>query len=79
MPPSVCNPAVKINAQCIIIITSLQNDWGFTPLMGASMTGQADIAKLLLEHKANIDCQDKEVSSTLHTYNMSDAPVVVLS
>ena len=43
------------------------------------MTGQADIAKLLLEHKANVDYRDKKVSSTLHTYNMSEAPVVVLS
>ena len=60
------------------MFTSLQNDFGFTPLMGASMTDQADIAKLLLEHKANVDCQDKKVISTLHTYNMSEAPVVVL-
>ena len=47
--------------------------------MGASRTDQADIAKLLLEHKAMIDYQDKKVSSTLHTYNMSEASVVELS
>ena len=41
--------------------TSLQNAWGYTPLMGASMTDQADIAKLLLEHKANSDYQNKKV------------------
>ena len=44
-----------------MIITSLQNAVGYTPLMGASMTDQADIAKLLLEHKANIDYQNKKV------------------
>ena len=43
------------------------------------MTGQVDIAKLLLEHKANVDDRDKLVSSTIHTYNMSETPVVVLS
>ena len=59
------------------VYTSLQNAWGYTPLMGASKTDQADIAKLLLEHKANVDYQDKLVSST--SRNMSDAPVVVLS
>ena len=51
--------------------TSLQNAWGYTPLIGASMTGQADITKLLLEHKANVDYRDKKVSST---YNMSGGP-----
>ena len=43
------------------------------------MTGQADVAKLLLEHKANVDYRDELVSSTLRTHNMSEAPVVVLS
>ena len=44
------------------------------------MTGQADIAKLLLEHKAHVDYREKLVIiSTLHTYNMSEAPIVVLS
>ena len=42
------------------------------------MTDQADIAKLLLEHKANVDYRDKKVSSTLYTYNMSESPVVVV-
>ena len=45
--------------------------------MGASMTGQADIAKLLLEHKANVDYREKMVSSTLHTHNMSETPIVI--
>ena len=39
------------------------------------MTGQADIAKLLLEHKTNIDYRDKLVSSILHTYNMTETPL----
>ena len=43
------------------------------------MSDQADIAKLLLEHKANIDYREKKVSSTLNTYNMCEASVVVLS
>ena len=43
------------------------------------MTDQADIAKLLLKHKANVDCLDKKVISTLHTHYMSEASVVVLS
>ena len=47
--------------------------------MGACTSGQADIAKLLLEHKANVDYRDKMVSSTCTLHNMSDAPVVVLS
>ena len=54
------------------IIISLQNDSGYTPLIGACLTDQADIAKLLLEHKANVDYRDKQVI-------MSEAPVVVLS
>ena len=61
------------------IIISLQNDSGYTPLIGACLTDQADIAKLLLEHKANVDYREKEVSSTLHAYNLTEAPVVVLS
>ena len=43
------------------------------------MTDQADIAKLLLEHKANVDYREKNVSSTLCTHNMSEASVIVLS
>ena len=43
------------------------------------MTGQADIAKLLLKHKANVDYQGKLVITTLHTHYMCEAPVVVLS
>ena len=44
------------------------------------MTDQADIAKLLLEHKANVDYRDKQVSSTctLHSSVMSEIPTVLL-
>jgi ankyrin repeat protein len=41
---------------------SLQNAAGYTPLRGAGMTDQADVAKLLLEHKANVDYRDKKVT-----------------
>ena len=51
----------------LLLFTSLQNAWGHTPLMEASMTDQADIAELLLEHKANVNYRNKKVSSTLHT------------
>jgi ankyrin repeat protein len=54
-------------AYLLVFFMSLQNAYGYTPLMGACMTGQADIAKLLLEHKANVDYRDKLVISTLHT------------
>ena len=40
---------------------SLQNDKGFTPLMGACITGQVDVTKLLLEHKATVDYQAKVI------------------
>ena len=54
----------------INIDTSMQN-W-FTPLIGACMTGQADIAKLLLEHKATVDYQSEVICS------MSEAAVGLL-
>ena len=44
-----------------IILLILQNDKGFTPLMGACITGQADVTKLLLEHKAAVDYQAKVI------------------
>ena len=47
--------------------------------MGASITGQADITKVLLEHKANVHYREKEVSRTLHTHNMSEALLLSLS
>ena len=43
--------------------TSMQNDNRFTPLIGACMTGQVDIAKLLLEHKATVDYQNEVICS----------------
>ena len=42
------------------------------------MTDQADIAKLLLEHKANVDYQDKAVISTLLAYNMTEALLLIV-
>ena len=49
--------------------TSMQSYRKFTPLIGACMTGQTDIAKLLLEHKATVDYQDEVICS------MSEAAV----
>ena len=55
---------------------ALQNDWGLTPLIGAGITDQADIAKLLLKHKANVDYQNKKV--IIFTCNMSEAAMNLL-
>ena len=44
-----------------LVDSNLQTGGGFTPLIGVSITGQADIAKLLLEHKANVDGLDEKV------------------
>ena len=66
---------LHVHVPCSLFInidTSMQNDEGFTPLIGACMTGQADITKLLLEHKATVDYQDEVICS------MSEAAVGLL-
>jgi len=60
-------------------LEAVEKDFGATPLMWAAMSGQADVAKYLLDSGAKIDAQDKDGRTALMwAASQGQVPVVKL-